>query len=80
MHIWRIVRLGAAGMGDVVRRAAPRRSSARAPARRGEGAQKKTGATVPAFVRMTFCVDDGLGFVAGCEKEAGVVNAVVDMV
>ncbi len=44
------------------------------------GGQKNTGATAPAFVRMTFCVDEGLGFVAGCEKETGVVNAVVDMV
>ena len=45
-----------------------------------EGAQKKTGATAPAFVRMMFCEDeDGLGF-AGCENETGAVNVVADMV
>ena len=47
--------------------------------RRGgeEGAQKKTGATAPAFVRMMFCEDeDGLGF-AGCENETGVAVQVV---
>lgn len=31
-------------------------------------AQKKTGATAPAFVRMTVCEEElGFGFVAGCE-------------
>ena len=53
----------------------------RARARRGgRRAQKKTGTTAPAFVRMAFCDEEGLGFVAGCEKDAGVANAVADMV
>ena len=47
-------------------------------ARSGRCAQKKTGATTPAFVLITFW-DEGLGFPAGCEKDAGVVNAVADM-
>ena len=66
-----------------MRRAAPRRSSAPGLAASGKGgrgeggAQKKTGATEPAFVRMMFCEDeDGLGF-AGCENETGVVVVVV---
>ena len=43
-------------------------------------AQKNTGTTAPALVRMMFCeVDDGFGFGAFWEHESG-VDAAADMV
>ena len=35
---------------------------------------------MPAFVRMTVCDEEGLGFVTGCEKSAGAVDDAADMV
>ncbi len=44
-------------------------------------AQKKTGATALALVRMMFCeVELGFGFCTVCAQETGAANAMVDMV